>query len=129
MASNKTKVVGGTIVAVAAGYVLGILTAPRSGKSTRKQIATKANEAVTQIEKQLKDMYKQSQEMIDKFNKDNPKMSQGLKDLKAKAIACQEKIKELLTSIHGDDSTEEDLHKAVSEAQKSLDSINKTLKA
>jgi gas vesicle protein len=116
MASRK-KIVGGTVAALAAGYVIGILTAPRSGKKSRKNIKRVASSSVADVERQLKDLYKQSQELIDKFSKDNPKLTTKLEQVKERASVSQGKIKNLLSAIHGNDSVDEDLSKAVTEAR------------
>ena len=41
---SKGKLLAGAVIGAAAGVVAGILTAPKSGRETREDIKTKANE-------------------------------------------------------------------------------------
>jgi gas vesicle protein len=124
---ERKKIVGGTLVALAAGYMVGILTAPRSGKKTRKQLKKTADHSIADLEKQLKNLHKQGQSLIDKFNKQNPKVSAKLKDVKAVALRNQAKLKELLSAIHGNDSVDEDLDKALRDAKDAFSDLSKYL--
>lgn len=47
---GKGKFVIGTVLSVAAGVVAGILTAPKSGKETRADLKTKADELKGNVE-------------------------------------------------------------------------------
>lgn len=44
----KAKVLLGTIIGVAAGFVAGVLTAPKSGKATRAELKKKAEKKKTE---------------------------------------------------------------------------------
>jgi gas vesicle protein len=62
--NNTAKIISGVILGTAAGLVTGFLTAPDSGKNTRKKIANKsqdlADEAKEELNKKLdgiKDSY------------------------------------------------------------------------
>lgn len=56
MSSNHTgrKFAIGALIGTVAGFVTGILTAPKSGKETRKDLADKADELKDQAEAELK---------------------------------------------------------------------------
>jgi len=122
---NKKRILGVSAVVLGAGYLVGLLTAPRSGLRTRKRIKKTADNSVADIERQLKSLYKQSQEQIDKFNKQNPQLSTKLKQTKDTAIASQNKIKDLLSAIHGNDSVDEDLSSAINDAKQALKHLGK----
>ncbi|KKU19894.1 MAG: hypothetical protein UX30_C0006G0024 [Candidatus Saccharibacteria bacterium GW2011_GWA2_46_10] len=64
MRNNHTgrKLAIGTLIAGAAGYISGLLTAPKSGKETRKDLADKADELKDQAAEELK---KASDELSD----------------------------------------------------------------
>lgn len=51
------KIAVSAIIAATAGYVAGILTAPKSGKETRKDIQDKALKAKREAEARLKALY------------------------------------------------------------------------
>ena len=57
MAKNTGKWAAGAVVAGVAGYVAGILTAPKSGKETREDIKHAATKAKTEAEKKLKELH------------------------------------------------------------------------
>ena len=57
MKNSGKKIAIGTIVAGAVGYVAGILTAPKSGKETRKDIGDAAVKAKNEAERKLKKMH------------------------------------------------------------------------
>jgi len=64
MMNNTAKIISGVLIGAAAGLVTGFLTAPDSGKNTRKKIASKsqdlADEAKEELNKKLdaiKDSY------------------------------------------------------------------------
>lgn len=116
------KVVGSTLTLLAAGYVIGMLTAPRSGKRSRKLIKNRADKSISELEKQLKQMFNETQDLIKKINS-NKTVSAKLKKPKATLIKNQAKIKELLSLIHGNDALDEDLSEAIEEAKKGLRSF------
>src|SRR5580700_6548356 len=84
--SNLTKLAIGTGVAAAAGYVAGVLTAPKSGKETRGDIKAAAKQSRLEAEKELKRL----QTELDKVMKEAK--TRGSK-LSAKA---QKELKELI---------------------------------
>ena len=47
----------GTVIAAAAGYVAGLLTAPKSGKETREDIKNTAVKTYKVAEKELKELH------------------------------------------------------------------------
>ena len=61
---NKKKVALGTALVAGAGYLAGILTAPKSGKETRKDIANTAVKAKIETEKKLKQAHSEIRDLI-----------------------------------------------------------------
>ena len=59
------KVAVGTLLAAAAGYVAGILTAPKSGKETRGDIKDAAQKGVEKTEAELKKAKEKVGEAVD----------------------------------------------------------------
>jgi gas vesicle protein len=116
----KKKIIGGAVIGIAAGYLVGLLTAPTSGKRSRKRIKKAANQSMGQFEKQLKSIFRDSQELIVKVKKAHPKIDDKLKTSIQKVETSQSKIKDILTSIHGNDNVDEDLTKAISDAKEAL---------
>lgn len=107
---------------VAVGYVLGLLTAPRSGKRTRTKIKN-SKDLVADIEKDLKDVYSQTKEVLAKLAQEDPRVTEDFKKLKEQAISSQSKVKDLLSAIHGHDNFDTDLVSTMKEAKKALNSL------
>lgn len=127
------KVVIGTAVAAAAGYVAGILTAPKSGKETREDIKNKAVETYQAAEKELKKLHTELNELLEKAG---DKASQ-LKDASGKRLEeavdygkkAKEKAREMISSLHeGGETNDKDLKKAIAEASKAIEDLKTYLK-
>lgn len=58
------KLALGALIAGAAGYIAGLLTAPKSGKETRKDIADKAGDLKDQAEEELKRAHDEINDLI-----------------------------------------------------------------
>lgn len=105
------------------GYAAGLLTAPRSGKQTRRRIKKEAKSSVNDMEKQLKVVYKDTKQYLDKLAEDSPKVTTKLKEAKSTAQKSQTKVKQLLSAIHGEDNFDDDLESALKSAKTSLDNL------
>lgn len=114
------KTVGKGAGLVFIGYLVGLLTAPRSGKQTRGKIKDDAKNSVAALEKQLKIVYKDTKEYLDKLSKDSPEVTSKVKDAKAAAEKSQTKVKQLLSAIHGGDNVDDDLDSALKSAKSTL---------
>ncbi len=106
--NKKGKVAIGATLAAGAGYVAGILTAPKSGKDTRKDIAKTASKAKTEGEKQLKKLHS---ELNDLLAKAKDKKGQAVD----KAKAAKEKTRLLLSALHDGDADDPNLKAVIKE--------------
>lgn len=122
----------GTAIAGAAGYVAGILTAPKSGKQTRKDLREAADLQMSETEKQLKSLHTDLGKAVDDAKKRGSDMSgkaeKELKNLVDKAKDTKEKVREVLSAIHEGDASDKDLKKAVADARHSLAHLKDYLK-
>ena len=129
--SIKTLAIGGTIAAVA-GYVAGLLTAPKSGKQTRGDIKDAANETYAKAEKELKKLNSDLGKLIDeakmKGDKLGAKAKNEMSDLVEKAKDAKEKVREVISAIHEGDADDKDLKKAVKDAKTAIDHLGDYLK-
>lgn len=121
--STKRWAIGAGIAA-AAGYVAGILTAPKSGKETRKDIKDAAERGMAEAEKQLKKLHTQMTDVISEA-KEKVKTLRGSaeKDLKSaidKASTAKEKARDLLSALHEGGAEDKDLKKAIEEANQAI---------
>jgi gas vesicle protein len=114
------------------GYLAGILTAPKSGRATRKDIAKNASKAKTQGEKQLKKLYKELDVQI-KAGEKKIKTAKTSADAELKkavdsAKKSQRKAKLLLSALHEGDAEDPDLKAIINETKKARADLKKFLK-
>lgn len=127
-----TKAVVGTALAAGIGYVAGVLTAPKSGKETRKDIQNKAIAAKKESAKRLKELNNELTELIAsaKSKAKNAKSSTKAEVNKVleSATKAKEKGREILSAFHAGETDDKDLKKAVAEVHKAVDHLKKYLK-
>lgn len=119
----------GTVIAAGIGYAIGVLTAPKSGKETRKDIQSAAQKVKTNAEKQLKKLHGELSDIILVVQK----KSAGAKT-KAAAEArvalnmaekAKAKTREILSALHEGETTNEDLQMAITETKAAIKHIKK----
>lgn len=129
--STKRAAVG-TIFAAAAGYVTGILTAPKSGKETRQDIKNAAEHGMAEAEKQLKKLHTQMNDMLrEAKTKAETLKGTAQKDLQLAmetASVAKERVRELLSSVHEGGAEDKDLKKAINDANKAIENLKTYLK-
>ena len=126
------RVAIGSVIAGIAGYLAGILTAPKSGKETRKDIKDAASKSLAQAEKELKKLHTELDKIIKqaKANGDklNAKAKVELDVLIVKAKDAKEKTREVLSAIHEGGADNKELDKAIKEANDSIEHLKQYLK-
>lgn len=125
------KLAVGTAIAGAVGYVAGILTAPKSGRVTRSDMANKAGEIKDSLVDQL-------QELSDNLNlllKSAKLKTSGLStsaraefnETVIKAKDAQNKAVHVLKAVKSGQSTDADLNKAIKQAKLAIKNLEKYL--
>ena len=126
------KLAVGAAVAGAAGYLAGLLTAPKSGKETREDLKQAANLKMTEAEKQLKSLHTELSKTVDEAKAKGAdvggKAQKELKGLVDKAKDTKEKVREVLSAVHEGDASDKDLKKAMSDAKHALEHLKDYLK-
>ena len=129
---NLKRLAVGSTVAAVAGYVAGILTAPKSGKETRGDIKDTADKGFAEAEKDLKKLHTELDKTIKEAkvasDKAGVKAKKELGELIDKAKDTKEKAREVLSAIHEGDAEDKDLKKAVKDAGNSIKHLRKYLK-
>lgn len=129
---NMKRLAVGSTIAAAAGYAAGILTAPKSGKQTRSDIKKAADKSVARVEKELKKLLTDLDGTIKDAGaaakKGSAKAQAELKDLVAKAKDAKEKVREVLSAVHEGEAEDQDLNKAIKQANTSLKNLRNYLK-
>lgn len=121
----------GTLVAAGIGYLAGILTAPKSGRETRKDIKKAANKAVAESEKKLKELHSDLDKLIANGKKQastaSTKAKAELNKAISKAQAAKDKARGILSAVHEGEAADKDLDKAVKDAKAALDHLKQYL--
>jgi gas vesicle protein len=132
MKKTTKKVAIGTVIAAGAGYLAGILTAPKSGKETRKDIKITTEKGIAAAEKILKKTYSQLSETTVKAKVQVKKLSGAAKKDLQNAIDFADKAKkkagEILSDVHEGKPTDKNLEKALEESQKAFENLKAYIK-
>lgn len=127
MNKNSKKFAIGAIIAAGAGYITGILTAPKSGKETREDVKNAAVKAKREAEKTLKKLHSELNEQLDRAKVVADKIHvSGKKELERMVTAARiakEKARDMLTALHEGDVEDKDLKSAISEVNMAIDHL------
>jgi gas vesicle protein len=131
--SSRVKGIAiGSGLAAIAGFLAGILTAPKSGKATRKDIKSAAENSRFEAEKDLKKLHKDLDSIIGESKGKSKKLSKKTqKDLQIAldtAADTKEKVREVLSAIRQGDAKDQDLKRAIKNANTSLEHLRDFLK-
>ena len=130
--NNTGKFAVFVALTAAAGYVAGLLTAPKSGEETRADIRHRAAETYSAAEKELKQLHTElSTALKDLGNKAGVLKKEGGKKLDealSKGKDAKEKARDVLSSLHEGEIDDKDLKKAIQEASKAVENLRNFLK-
>lgn len=119
--SNDVNALGVLLFGLAAGYVAGVLTAPKSGKETREDIKKASKKFETDVEARLHDIKEDLGVVIEDASKRvrdlNDKSRKELEGLIVKGKAAQAKAKEILSAVRHGEAEDKDLEKALEEVK------------
>lgn len=122
----------GAAIAGTAGYLVGVLSAPKAGKQTRADIKNAANNGVGELEKQLKELHTELGKMVDDAKGKGGKASDDAQKKAAEAVdsakVVKDKLRQVLSALHEGEATDKDLDKAVDEAKQALQHLRDYLK-
>ncbi|MCA9344700.1 YtxH domain-containing protein [Candidatus Saccharibacteria bacterium] len=117
----------GSIIMAGIGYLAGILTAPKSGKETRKDVKDAAVKAKMRAEKELKKLHTELTKQLDRAKEFGKKLQKEHKDDLDKLVTAANnariKAKQMLTNIHDGDAEEKDLKQAITDVSEAVDSL------
>ncbi len=131
--SNAVKKIAiGASVAALAGYLTGVLTAPKSGKRTREELKTGANKGLGDAERELKKLHTELADLIgevkDRSGTVGDKANKEVSDVVEKGRTAKQKARELLSALHEGDAQDSELKQAVKDASAAIDHLRKFLK-
>jgi len=123
----------GALIAAVVGYLAGILTAPKSGKETRADIAHKAGEIKDEAEQQLQRLHDELDELIkaakDKSVALSAKARVEFNEAVVKAKDAREKTATLLKSVKKGEADDPSLNKALKQAKAAKKNLSQFYKS
>ncbi len=137
MMRDRNKHVGrnvalGAAIAGIAGYLAGVLTAPKSGKETRKDITEAASKARRQAEQKITDLRLELDSVITKAKTQAVDMNASArKELAAaldKAQDAKDKARQVMNALRGGDADDPELDDAIKELREAIDHLSEFIK-
>ena len=129
--TGRNLALGGLVLA-AVSYVVGLLTAPKSGKETRGDIRKAALKAKTEAEKKLKQAHTDLNEAIESLEAKAKKSKDGadaeVKKVLKQADTVRQKTREILSAVHEGEAQDKDLDKALTDVKKALAHVKSYIK-
>ena len=120
---GRNLAVGGAVLA-GVSYLAGILTAPKSGRETRKDINRAAHRAMTEAERKLKLAHSELNVLLtkaeDEIEKGKTKVTDELKAAIKQAKEAKTKTRVLISALHEGEAADHDLDVAVKEVRAAI---------
>lgn len=127
-----TKIAIGTAIAGAAGYVVGVLSAPNEGKKTRDQLKQSADHGLNELEKQLKELHTELGDIMYDAKDSSGKLSESAQNKFSRAIEsardAKNKLREVISAIHEGEASDKDLDKALEDAKRAISHLKEFIK-
>ena len=127
------KIAVGALLAAAVGYVTGILTAPKSGKETREDIAERASELKEEAIEQLQDLRDELDELISAAKNRaialNAKARVEFNEAVVATKDAKNKAGVVLKAVKAGQAKDPDLNKAIKQAKLAKNNLSKYFKS
>lgn len=121
------RVAMGAAIAGAAGYLAGLLTAPSSGKKTRKALQKNADKGLGELEAQLKSLHSDLGDMMEQAHgKGNELQGRAQKKFSTAldgATTAKDKLRDVLAAVHEGEADNEDLQNALEDARRAVEHL------
>jgi len=136
MASEKNKqaknLAFGTLIAAVVGYLVGLFTAPQSGKQTRNEVVKKANDVKSEAEAKLQKAHDELADLIDQAKAKatglKTKAKAEVNDAADKAKVVKRKASGVLVAVSKGKADDKDLSKAINNVKKAKGDLANYLK-
>ncbi len=130
--SNKKKFVVFALITGIIGFIAGILTAPKSGKETRQDIADKAGDIKSASLEKLKEVESELARVIAETRSKAAKLTAPARaefdEAAAKARIAQDKTKSIIKAVKNGKADNSDLDAAIKQGQEAVKNLKKYLK-
>lgn len=132
MSKKSSKFALGALIAAGAGYVAGVLTAPKSGKETRQDIKVATKKAKLTAEKKLQELNGEISDLVAKANAKKVKLQDTAKKDVDVAVDYANKVKAKINAFvktlkTEKESDQSEIDKVVDEAKQAFDRLKKSL--
>ena len=115
------------------GYLLGLLTAPKSGRELRREMKSTGRKNLSLLEKQLKAQYSdlnlQLQELESRMDVSSKIVTESINKYIVDARILQKKSKHLLSALHDGVASDDELIRVIKELKNLKTSIKKYFKS
>jgi gas vesicle protein len=126
------KIAIGTVIAGTIGYLAGVLTAPKTGKQTRSDIAHKAGDIKLDAEAELEDLNQELKELIKNAKVKTVALRSTARaefnEAVVRAKDVQNKSAQVLKAAKAGEAQDPDLNKAVKQASQAIKNLSKFFK-
>ncbi|HEY4160693.1 MAG TPA: YtxH domain-containing protein [Candidatus Saccharimonadales bacterium] len=129
--SNLVKAFAvGAALSALAGYVAGILTAPKSGRETRADIRDRAQASYATAEKELKKLHTELTDVLNEVGDriESFKNRRDVDEALKKGRHAKQKAREVLSTLHEGEAEDTDLRKAIKDATDAIEHLRNFLK-
>lgn len=127
------KLAIGALLAGAVGYVTGILTAPKSGKETREDIADKAEDLKETAEEQLEHAHGELDDLLKAAKTKSLALgSKARTEFNEAVVAAKDaknKLGHLLKAVRSGEADDPQLNKALKQARSAARNLSKYFKS
>jgi len=127
------KIAIGSTIAGLAGYLAGVLTAPKSGKQTRQDIADKAGDIKDDAENELSNLNNELKNLIKDAKIKTVALSSSARaefnEAVVRAKDAQNKTTQVLKAAKAGEASDPDLNKAVKQARLAVKNLAKFFKS
>jgi len=122
----------GAAIAGAVGYIVGVLTAPKSGKETRDDIARKSGEVKDSLLNELSDRQDELAALLARVKGEtivlSGKARAEFNEAVARAKDAQGKLKVAILAVKAGEADDPELNKAIKQAKAAAKNLNKYFK-
>ena len=119
-------------ISALAGYVAGILTAPKSGRETRADIKHKAEASYATAEKELKKLHTELTDVLNevsnRFESFKGREAKAADEALDKGREVKQKAREVISALHDGEADDKDLKRAIKDATDAIEHLRNFLK-
>jgi gas vesicle protein len=130
--TDVKKIAIGAGIAAAAGYVAGVLTAPKSGRETRKDMKNAAQKGVQSAEAEAKKLQVEAEELMKEAKSKGADLSDKAKtelnELVEKAKIAKDKTTTMIVAVKNGEADDKELQRALDQAHNAIKNDRKYLK-